>query len=474
MASPITSTGIGSGLKIGEMVTALVNAEKSAKQNQISTQSKSNTASVTAVGQLKSALATFQTTLKTLGDTTTATTAFQAFSAQSSSDATVKATASGDAVAGSYSIKVTNLATASKVASAALDTTQASAIPSGQLTITQNGIDTVVTLGSAGTLQEVRDQINKQTLGKGISANIVNDANGSRLVIGSTNTGTGTDISVKGSGDIGSLLDIDGAQKMSASATGAGTIGDFAKDAVFTIDGLELTSSKNTVENAISGLKLELTGATPVGGVATTVTVATNTDGLRASLQSFIDSYNTVVRLVDSLTKGTMSGENFTAAALTGDSTPKNILAAMRKEIASSSSNGGLTALSQLGIMTDQKSGTLSLNNVTFSDAVGNKQFGTQIQGFFTGDTGLIKRLDKAVEPYTKAGGVLALKESSLGRITKRLENDQDALDRRIEAMTASLTKKYNAMDLVVAQLKATGNNITSIFEAMNAQKNAS
>lgn len=472
MASPITSTGIGSGLKIGEMVDALVNAEKSAKQKQISAQSNINSASITAVGQLKSALATFQGTLKTLGDTSSA--AFQAFSAQSSSDTTVKATASGDAVAGTYSIKVTNLATASKVASAALDATQASAIPSGQLTITQNGINTVVTLDNAGTLQDVRDQINKQMLGKGISANIVNDANGSRLVLGSTNTGLGTDISVKGSGGIGSLLDIDGSQKMSASATGAGTIGDFAKDAKFTIDGLELTSSKNTVENAVSGLKLELTGETPASGAATTVTVATNTDGLRTSLQSFIDSYNTVVRLVDSLTKGTMSGTTYNAAALTGDSTPKNILAAMRKEIVSSTSGNGLTALSQLGIMTDQKSGTLSLNSTTFNDAVGKKQFGTQLQEFFTGDKGLVTRMNKAVDPYTKAGGVLALREASMGRITKRLEDDQDALDRRIEAMKTSLTKKYNAMDLVVAQLKATGNNITSIFEAMNAQKNAS
>lgn len=472
MASPITSTGIGSGLKIGEMVTALVDAEKAAKQNQISTQSKINSSSVTAVGQLKSALATFQSSLKALGDT--ASTAFQAFSAQSSSETTVKASAASDAVAGSYSVKVTNLATSSKVASAAMDATQVSAIPSGQLTITQNGIDTVVTLGSTMTLQQVRDQINTQMQGKGITANIVNDANGSRLVLGSTTTGLGSDISVKGSGGIGSLLDIDGTQKMSASATGAGTIGEFATDAVFTIDGLELTSKKNVVENAISGLKLELTGATPANGAATTVTVASNTDGLKTSLQSFIDSYNTVVRLVDSLTKGTMSGTTYTAAALTGDSTPKNILAAIRKEIVSSSSGEGLTALSQLGIMTDQKTGTLSLNTATFNDAINKKQFGTQLQSFFTGDNGLIKRLDKSVDAYTKAGGVLALRESSLGKVTKRLEDEQDALDRRIDSLTKSLTKKYNAMDLVVAQLKATGNNITSIFEAMNAQKNAS
>ncbi|MCO8163417.1 flagellar filament capping protein FliD [Pseudomonas sp. 21LCFQ010] len=470
MASPITSTGIGSGLKIGEMVTALVDAEKAAKQKQITTQTNIQKSSLTAVGQLKSALAAFQSSIKSLGDSSS--TAFQAFAAKSSNDLIVKATAGNDAVAGTYSIKIDNLATSSKVGSASLNAAQVSAIPSGQLTITQNGIDSVVKLDNTMTLQQVRDQINTQMQGKGISANIINDANGSRLVLGSTTTGLGSDISVKGSGDIGSLLDVDGTQIM--SGTGAGTIGELAKDAKFSIDGLALTSSKNTVENAISGLKLELNAATPTGGVATTVTVATNTDGLRTSLQGFIDSYNTVVRLVDTLTKGTMTDGKFTAAALTGDSTPRNILAAMRKEIAASSATTGLTALSQLGIMTDQKSGTLSLDTTKFNKAIGDKEFGSKIQDFFAGDSGLIKRLDKAVEPFTQAGGVLALRESSLGRIGKRLEADQEALDFRIENLTKSLTKKYNAMDLVVAQLKATGNNITSIFEAMNAQKNAS
>jgi flagellar hook-associated protein 2 len=58
--------------------------------------------------------------------------------------------------------------------------------------------------------------------------------------------------------------------------------------------------------------------------------------------------------------------------------------------------------------------------------------------------------------------------------VQTRLANDQEALNRRITTLTATLTKKYNAMDLVVGQLKATASSITSIFEAMNAQKNAS
>ncbi|RMN14327.1 hypothetical protein ALQ65_200282 [Pseudomonas syringae pv. coriandricola] len=82
--------------------------------------------------------------------------------------------------------------------------------------------------------------------------------------------------------------------------------------------------------------------------------------------------------------------------------------------------------------------------------------------------------MTKALLPYAKSDGVLASKTSSLNKMQTRIASDQDALDRRIASLTTSLTKKYNAMDLVVGQLKTTATSITSIFEAMNAQKNAS
>jgi flagellar hook-associated protein 2 len=468
MASPIsTSTGLGSGLDITSIVSALVDADKSAKQTQITTQTTKTTASLSGVSQLKSALEAFQKTLTTLNSTTTP--AFLGFSATSSNESAVKATANNSAVSGSYTVVVNQLATSSKVATASISAAQASAIPSGELTITQNGITSTVKIEATSTLEQVRDAINTQMQAKGVSANIINDSNGSRLVFSSTTTGADSDISVSGSPN--GLLDIDGTQLMSATASGAGAITGLAQDAEFTVDGLPLTSSKNTVDNAVSGLSLTLVAK----GLTSTVTVATNTDGLKTSMQSFVDSYNTLVKLVTTLTKGsTATDGTYTAAGLTGDSTPRNILAAIRKEIATSVSTSGLGSLSQLGITTQQADGTLLLDSTKFTAAVADKQFGNQIQNLLTGDTGLLKRIEKSITPFTAADGVLAQKTTSLGKIQTRLTSDQDALDRRVATLTATLTAKYNAMDLIVGQLKATASSITSIFEAMNAQANAS
>ncbi|RMO93199.1 Flagellar hook-associated protein 2 [Pseudomonas syringae pv. philadelphi] len=491
MASPIVpTTGLGSGLQITAIVEGLVAAERAPKQTQIDQQTSATKASLSGVSQLTSALAAFQKTLDTLSSSTPA---FQGFAATSSNDAMVKATASNTAVNGTYAINVTNLASASKVSTAALD--PASVIPSGTLEITQNGTTQKVEIGKASSLQEVRDQINSSLQGKGITANIINDNNGSRLVFSSTATGAGSDISVKGAAGQ-EALNIDGTKLMKNTSTatdasgnpipGAGAIIDVAKDAVFSVDGLSLTSKTNTVSTAISGLSFDLIAPSTAAAPTTTITVATNTEGLKTSLQSFVDSYNTLVTLVGSLTKGSVAANgDFTPASLTGDATPRGLLAAVRDQIATATSNSGLGSLSQLGIKTQQGDGKLSLDTAQLTTALVDKKLGGQIQTLFNGtgakkadgtlvDGGLIARMTKALEPYTKVDGILATKTTSLNKVNARLAKDQEALDLRITSLTDVLKAKYNKMDLLVGQLRASSSSITSIFEAMNAQKNAS
>ncbi|WP_260417931.1 flagellar filament capping protein FliD [Pseudomonas cichorii] len=483
MATITASTGLNSGLDIKAIVGVIIDTEKAAKQNQITKQTSVTKGASDGVDQLTAALSAFQTAMTALKSTTTP--AFQGFAATSANESVVKATAGNAAVSGTYSLNVSQLATSSKVATAALSASQTSAIPSGTLKITQNGTIHEVKITATSTLQQVRDTINSSLQGKGITANIITDSNGSRLVYSSTTTGKGSDISVDGGTDL-SMLSVDGTKLMSATSTsndangnpipGAGAISDFAKDAEFTIDGLKITSATNTVSNAVSGLTFELVAKSADANASTTITVATNTEGLKTSLQTFVDSYNTLAKLVTTLTKGTVSadGKSFTAAAMTGDSTPRALLAVVRNQIATATSSSGLGSLAQLGITTQQKDGTLALNTTVFTTALNDKKFGGEIQQLFTGSGGLIERMEKSLEPYTKSGGILATKKTMLTQVQTRLSAEQEALDRRIETLTNTLTTKYNAMDLAVGKLKATATSITSIFEAMNAQKNAS
>ncbi|MHC8386148.1 flagellar filament capping protein FliD [Pseudomonas sp. LB3P14] len=459
MASIILpGTGLGSGLDTGAIVKALVEADKSAKQGQIDRQTKVTTSSLSGVGSLKSVLAAFQTAMKNLGSTTTPQ--FSGFAATTSDAKIISATSNNSAVKGSYAVDVENLATSAKVASEAFSGTT-SAITAGKLTINQDGTDYEIDVPDGSTLQSVRDLINTKLQANGINANVITDEDGSRLVLGSSATGSGSEISVSG------VMTIDGAQAMAGDPPGAGRIGAAAVDAKFSVDGLSMTSKSNSIDNAVSGLSFNL-----LAEGTSTVTVATNTDGLKASIQKFVDAYNSVVTSITSLTKTSLDGDgNTVAAALTGDALPRSVLAAIRGPLTEAGAGDKLTVLSQLGITTNQKTGALDFDSTKFTAAMNDKSLGGEVQALFTGTDGLLERMDKVIVPYTQTGEILDTRITNLNKTKTNLVEQQAALDRRIETLTAVLTKKYNDMDALVGKLKATASNITSMFEAITAQQ---
>lgn len=486
MASPILpGSGLGSGLDIGAIVTALVNADKAPKQTQIDTATKANTLKISGIGSLKSALTAFQTAMTNLGSKTNP--AFAGFTATSANTAVLNATADSTAVSGNYSVVVNQLATGSKIASASFAGGAASAIPTGTLKISQNGTDYNVDIPANATLQTTRDAINKAQGANGISANIVTDSTGaSRLVISSNKTGEGSDLSVSGIAG----LEIDGTQPMGTSpAAGAsGAVSDIAKDAKLTIDGLQVTSKSNTVTGAISGLTLNLTtvsAGAPTAGTPTVIGVDANTKGLQASIQSFVDAYNTLKTTIDTLSKATpdADGKLTVQAAFTGDAMPRSLIASVRAELTAPGAGGPLAVLSQLGVMTDRNTGNLTFDTNAFTKTMAQPGMTGEVQQLFSGtdDTnGLLARMSKAVDPYLKppaddklGTGLLDQRMAILTKNTRNLTNQQLALDLRVANLTKVLTAKYNAMDLLVGQMKATASNITSFFSTLNAQQSA-
>ncbi|WP_225789312.1 flagellar filament capping protein FliD [Pseudomonas sp. Marseille-P8916] len=462
MASPITSSvGLGSGLDIGSMVKALVGADTAAKQAQITRQTSNNSAMISGIGALRSALTAFQDAMKKLNNKDAPS--FNAYAATSANDNVVKVTSSNSAVAGSYDIQVTKLATGSKVATQAFEEGASKTIEAGTLTIEQGSKSYTIEVGDGATLQSVRDQINKEMGVNGISANVINGEGGARLVLTSTTTGVGSDLKLSGIPE----LEIDGTKSMAESANGAGYITGAAQDAELTIDGLKVTSASNTISSAISGLSLELVGESTA---ETKITVAANSDGLKASVQSFVDAYNALQKSITSLTSTSRDeNDNLVLGSLTNDPTTRSLLGDIRKVLSEVGAGDQLTTLGQLGVNT-QKDGTLEFNGTKFTAAMNDKKLGPEVQDLFTGANGIFERMNKAIEPYNATDGSLATRKANLDKVAKNLSDQQAALDRRTESLTESLTKKYVALDTALGKMKAQADQITSIFEAINAQ----
>ncbi len=131
------------------------------------------------------------------------------------------------------------------------------------------------------------------------------------------------------------------------------------RDASFTIDGVAMTSSSNTVTSAIPGVTLKLAGES--ADTTVTLDIDLDYDKIKAQIQSFVDAYNEVVKFIKTQTSYN-SETKTTGGVLFGD----NQLKAMRTSIQSTLiaevfGTSNLKALSDIGITTD-RSTALSLD----------------------------------------------------------------------------------------------------------------
>jgi len=468
-------TGIGSGLDISSIVTALVNAEAAPKTAQLNRLEKASTTKFTGLASFGSALSTFQAVLDKLSSPDV----YEKRTATSGNALKFSVTADSKSSSGSYDVQVFNLAQTSKVALRGQDNAS-DPVGTGAMTITAGDTTLNIDVTDANSsLSGIRDAINAAGEAEGISATIVTDpggAGGSRLVISSGKAGTGNDIAVSvatEAGDTGNLADLSFAPP--ATTDFAPTAADplnpreprvisYARDANLAIDGLAISSSSNTISDAVDGVSITLKAAQSQeeidAGTSISLNVAQDKAGVKSSLQSFVDGYNAMMKTIGSLTSVTPVGGDDgepLAAALVGDASVRSFMSAVRGVMGTAGS-GNIRVLSELGITT-QRDGTLALDSDKLDSALANNF--DDLSEFLAGDEGIMSRLEAKIEPYTKSGGLLEGRTKSLQNTISGIDDQREALTLRIGKMEARLLAQFNAMDTLVAGLSSTSDYLT-------------
>ncbi|AWY40694.1 flagellar cap protein FliD [Pseudomonas putida] len=456
-----TVSGIGSNIDTQAIVKSLVDSERAPKQTQINNQTLKATTSLSSIGKIQAALDAFRGALDNMKTAST----FSGLSATSSDEKVATVTAGNGAAAGNFSLLVTQLATASKISSKVYTDGASSIINAGTvpttLTIKQGSDSFDVSIPANATLQQVRDSINSQYANQGLSANILTDANGSRMVLTSSKTGVGSDLTLSGN---------------SGLETGTSVLAT-PQNAKYSIDGVTgMESKSNTITDAVSGISLKLTGVSPIptgGGAATpaTITVSANSATLKSSVKGFVDTYNALIKAANAETQVTTNADgSITSGALTGDASLRSLLSSVRTELNAMAGTGQMKSLAQFGVETDQKTGLLSIDDKVFDAAALTNA--ADINGIFSGDTGLLARMKSATDSYAqKTTGVFAARSASLSDSLTDLKKQQDALDARMASLQTSLTAKYTAMDSLVARLRAQSDSIMTTLNALNNPK---
>ena len=386
----LTVGGLGSGLDIEGMITKLM-AIESQPLTQLNNKEVKAQAKISAWGTVKNAVAAFQSATQTLQ---TATAFNQPKGASSQSDVASVTTTSGSAV-GSVNIEVSQLAKAGKatlIGTYAANTTVVN--PGAASTMTVQFGTTSGTVGSGATfvndpatsaknitiranatLEQAVADINGSNAG--VNARIVSTPTGKRVVMESTATGSKTDFRAMISGSIHNQFAYDPINN--------GSVGNElvrGQNAQYKIDDVAISSSQNTITDALTGSTITLNKVS-TSGVKTNVSVTRDSEGVKAQLESFVKAFNEMNTTLRSLSAyGVASGKGQApvgGGALSGDPTIRAIQTEVRNMFnqAIPGAAKGYSSMVDIGV-TFAKDGTLSLDSTKLSTALTNNADGVR------------------------------------------------------------------------------------------------
>jgi len=454
----ISSAGLGSGLPINDLVSQLVAAEGAPVQNRLDRREALIQTELSAIGLLKGALSNFQSKLSGLMN------ADSFINRRSSSSDSSIASLSADQTAalGSYSLEVTNLATAHNLVAK----NGYSDASEGDLTFTNQAGDTfTVEIGpDETTLEKIAVAINDDSENFGVTAKIINVSGEGRLVLTADETGVDnliTSITATGTGDIQNFGYDYAAAVDGDDANWDQTVE--ALDASFSLEGQSMTSASNVLEDLIPDTTITLKDVTELGSPIT-LKVDTSTSSVRKMIEEFVTAYNELSNLITQQTA--YDAESGRAGALQGDALARSIQGQLRSFVSGDGSAfGSLTAIVNLGVSTD-RNGLLKIDSSQLNDALSNSF--DDIAGFFSYETtGLANRVDAMLDNYLESTGTFASRSESLNARLDRIDTDREQLVTRMEKLEARYLAQFTAMDALVANLQSTGNFLTQQLDSI-------
>src|SRR5690606_27535919 len=190
--------------------------------------------------------------------------------------------------------------------------------------------------------------INAAAGGKTVTASIVTGDDGPHLVLNAVDTGSAGALKISASGGDGGLAALsyhpDGPSGLSQLLPAA--------DARIVGDGIERTSSSNTVTDVIDKVSLTFTKAEP--GVVRELRIEGDASVQRNAIKGFVGAYNAALGAIGQVTAYNIEAK--TAAALNGDAMVRNATRELRDVL-----GDNVMDLKSIGI-TINKDGTLKLD----------------------------------------------------------------------------------------------------------------
>jgi flagellar hook-associated protein 2 len=379
----LQSLGIGSGLEIDTIITAIVDAEKVPKTLALTQKQETFDTKISELGTVKNNLADLQSKVNALKLTSN----FDKYTATSGSTSVFTASASSLAEPGNYKVQVNQVASEQILASTSF-TNINDAIGTGTLTLrfgttdydtgtddynspfdansTSLSTKTITINSSNNTVSSLRDYINAGDYN--LSASIINDGGGYRLVL-TANSGEKNSVEISVDDADSTDTDMSGLSQLAFNGSATNMLQTQAgADAELKINGLDITRESNTVSEAITGVTVTLNKADV--GVNYNLTIARDSSTIEDQITALVDSFNTFAAHISDITKyDSSTGET---GILIGDTTLRNLYSQVRSTLfsAQAESTGSVRALADMGILSNEKTGQLEVDEDKLATAI--------------------------------------------------------------------------------------------------------
>ncbi len=465
-----SSLGAGSGIDIKELAKNLVEAEKTPRKEAIDAKIAKSEARISGLSLVNYSLTEIKKAFANLNDASD----FTSLTATNSQTSAFAITTDSSAQAGNFSVNVSQIATAQRSPSgafAARDTTLNGGVAfSLNLTVgtgTAQTID-VATATPAGVVSAINGA------NKGITAQLLNTGDAAKpyTIVVTGQTGTSNSFT---------LTSTPAATELNfGNATAGATEPPLsnlqnAANASFTVDGLAISRSSNTISDVIAGVSLELYA--PTTGNAR-IDLNRDSSGIEEKLNALVTAYNDFMDNMKILGDKSSDVETY-GGALSGESFLSSIKAQVRNLVMGNSSTPGTTlkAARDVGIDVDRY-GKMSLNATklesalknNFSDVVtlfsantNNKTVYSPLPGGVAGD-GL-----KKIDALLRSDGDIARQTDNTNALIDRQKAELTKLETRMEKLLQRYTRQFSAMDSIVGSINGQRTSLQSSMEGLMA-----
>jgi len=286
-----------------------------------------------------------------------------------------------------------------------------------------------------------------------------------------------------------------------------------ARDAVITMEGIEIIRPTNNIDDLIPGLTLNVRG---VSDRPVELQVKGDTEKVKESIINFVGNYNRLIAEINVLTARSVSSGSGTKTsvddsvlneltyltaeeraemrsrlgAFNGDLTLNQLKNRLMQSVTApypTSLERDLSLLAQIGIGTNAARGAgyepsklrgyLEIDEKKLDAALETKipaikeLFASDTSGDMIADTGVAYNVDTIVKPFVEVGGIITLKTNTIDSRITQDERKINTMERQLAAKEQELKIQYARMEAAYARMESMSTSLDN-FSQQNRSGN--